>query len=550
MAMVDRGWAEAGDRVPLGERLARWTRGVSLLDGWRRLALAFAAGATTALAHAPFDWALVLFLAFPLLVLLLDGAEPTGRLSLTRLLTPALIGWAFGLGMYGAGLWWLGNALIVSGSGPVWLAPVATIALAAVLALFPAAATMLARLCWTEGPSRVLVLAVAWGLLEMARAHALTGFPWLAIGYAAMPVPALMQSVAILGMDAMNALTVLVAASPALLFDPRTRAWGLAVPLILLASHAGFGAWRLATVEVDQTGTRVRVVQPAIPQDEKWDADARVAILQTLLDLSRAPDGTEGLRGVSPTRADWIVWPETAFPFALSETPEARGVLADMLRPGQTLLAGGTRAEGVVGDRLWFNSLYAVSGDGSVIGTRDKVHLVPFGEYLPFPDILERFGLIPLVEGPDFTPATRRQTLVMPGGGVLLPLICYEAIFPRALSAVGEAPTAIVNVTNDAWFGATPGPRQHMRQARIRSVETGLPMVRAANDGVSAVIDPLGRVVDGLGHGERGAFEALLPGSIATPMPELRAVPWFWLLMALGAAMAVREAWIGRRLNR
>ena len=551
MTIADRDWsAIEGEREPLGERIGRAASRIALLDGWRRFALAMTMGAAVALAHAPFDWPLTLFIAFPALVLLLDGAEPVSRFSPLRFVAPAVIGWAFGFGMYGAGLWWLGNAIVISGSAPAWVAPLATIGLAAVLALFPACALIVARLVWTQGPTRVAVLAVCWALFEMARAHVATGFPWLAIGYAAMPVPVLMQSVAVVGMDAMNALAVLVAAAPVLLLEHRTRVWGAALPLVLLAAHAGFGAWRLSTTEVTNSGTRVRVVQPAIPQDEKWDGDARVAILGTLLDLSVAKTGGTTLRGSEADWADWIVWPETAFPFALSETPEARGVLADLLQPEQILLAGGTRAEGIGADQLWFNSLYAVGSDGAIVGTRDKVHLVPFGEYLPMPGVLERFGLTKLIEASvDFTPALRRETLTLPGGLAILPLICYEAIFPRELNAVGDRPSAIVNVTNDAWFGATPGPRQHMRQATVRAVESGLPLVRSANDGMSAIVDPLGRVVAGLDHGKRGAFEAELPAPIATFARDLRAVPWFWLLVCLATAMLAREAWIERRVR-
>ena len=548
MATADWDWnAGTGRCEPLSGRIARQARAVLLLGSWQRLLVALGAGATVALAHAPFDWPLTLFAAFPILVLLLDGAEPAGRFTPTRLVAPALIGWTFGFGMYGAGLWWMGNAVVVSGSAPAYVTPLASAGLAAVLALFPAGAATVARLAWPHGASRVAVLAVAWALFELLRAQVATGFPWLAIGYAAMPLPVLMQSVSVVGMDAMNALTVLIAASPVLLLERRTRTWGWAIPVVLLTLHGGFGAWRLATAEVTNTGTRVRVVQPAVPQDEKWDGDRRVAILETLIDLSVFGQPSDNLRGSASERADWIVWPETAFPFALSETPEARGVLADMLEPGQTLLAGGTRAEGLGEDRLWFNALYAIGSNGDILATRDKVHLVPFGEYLPLPDLLERLGLMRLVEAPaDFTPAVRRETLTLAGGATILPLICYEAIFAHATRAAGNAPTAIVNITNDAWFGATPGPHQHMRQARIRAVESGLPMVRAANNGVSAVVDPLGRIVAGLTHGERGAFETELPAPVATVLPGARELPWLWLLALLAAAMAMREAWIGR----
>ena len=546
MAMAMDGTARRPTLGP-ATRMARAARGLTLLDGWRRALVALASGGLIGLAHAPFDAFPVLFVAFPVLVLLLDGTMPReGAGPLGRILPPLVVGWCFGFGMHAAGLWWLGNALVVSGSAPAWMAPLASAGMAAVLALFPAVAAALARQLWTDGVTRVLVLGAAWGLMEWARAHVATGFPWNAIGYAAMPGTVAMQSVAAVGLDAINVLTVWAAAAPALLIDRRTRLWGMLVPLALVAGHVGFGLYRLDGATTLASGTRVRVVQPAVPQNEKWDGAAQVAIFEELVELSATPAG--GLRGAP---ADIVVWPETALPFVLNETPEALSVLGDALADGQTLLAGGVRAEGLGEDRLWFNSLYQVDAEGRIVASRDKVHLVPFGEYLPFPDLLDRLGLSRLVEAPaDFTAGARRFALPIAGGPVFLPLICYEAIFPHEADAAGETPTAILNVTNDAWFGATPGPHQHMRQSRVRAVETGLPMVRAANDGVSAVVDPYGRITAGLNHGVRGAFEASLPAPITKPYERLRSVPWLWLLLLVAFATLVAEALRERRAER
>ena len=544
-----------GTRTParsggIAAGLGRLSRRITLLDGWRRLLVAMLAGGTIGLAHAPFDWSLTLLIAFPILVLLLDGTVPPQGFGLfRRLFAPFAVGWSFGFGMYTGGFWWIGHAILVSGggggaSGLEWLAPLAGPGLAAVLALFTGAATALARQFWTNGITRVLVLGAAWGLFEYARAHVATGFPWNAIGYAAMPTPLLMQSVAALGLDAINVLTVWAAAALALLFDRRTRIVGVLLPVLLIGAHAGFGWWRLDGAVVEPSGTTVRVVQPAIPQDEKWNEQARLDVFRTLVDLSTAP-GTD-----TTNPPDVIVWPETAFPFVLPDTPEALAVLDDALGADQTLLAGGVRPEGVDGERLWFNALFAVDGEGRIADSRDKVHLVPFGEYLPFPDLFRRIGLERLVEAPgDFTPALRRETLLTPEGTVWLPLVCYEVIFPHGLEAAGETPTAILNITNDAWFGPTPGPWQHMRQARVRSVETGMPLVRSANDGVSAVIDPYGQLVAGLTHGVRGSFEAELPRPIATPFTAMRAMPLFWLLIAFAFAIVPIEAWWERRVR-
>ena len=534
---VERGRAGAGALSSAGRVL----RAVPLLHGWRRALLAAIAGASVSLAHAPFDFPLTLLIAFPVLVLLLDGIAAAERGVAGRVVAPLLLGWFFGFGMYWAELWWLGNALVTSQSGVEWAAPLAGMGLAALLALFPAVAVLAARQLWTAGSSRVLLLGAAWGLAELARSVVATGFPWGAIGYAAMPNALSMQVAALVGMDAVNVLVVWAAAAPALLLDARTRIWGAALPVAIVGAQLAFGTWRLAGAETEWTGTTVRIVQPAVPQDEKWDSAARLAIFQRLVDLSAA----EGAAG----RPDVVVWPETAVPFVLSETPEALEVIADALAPDQTLLAGGVRSEGLGDERIWFNSIFAIDGSGRIAATRDKVHLVPFGEYLPLPDLAKRLGLTRLVTSPaDFTAASRRETLALAAGPVILPLICYEAIFWNGLGSVGREPTVMVNVTNDAWFGATPGPYQHMRQARMRAVETGLPLVRAANDGLSAVVDPYGRVVRGLGRGVRGAVDATLPAPVTPPLPALRALPLVWLLIGFAFAMLTVEV-VTRRLG-
>ena len=540
LEMIDRRGAVAAGPAA---RTARLARSFALLESWRRALVATLAGAAVALAHAPFDLVPVLFVAFPILVLLLDGVVPREGSILSRVVPVFGVGWCFGFGMYWGGLWWLGNALVVSGAAPGALALLAPIPLAAFLALFPAFATVVARQLWTDGVGRVLVLGAAWGIAEWLRSFVLTGLPWNAIGYAAMPTPVAMQSIAAVGMDGLNVLVVWAAAAPALLVDRRTRLWGVLLPLLLIVGHIGFGTARLALAEVEGSGTTVRVVQPAVPQDEKWDAAAQLEIFESLVELSVTP--AEGLRGAP---ADLVVWPETAVPFVLNRTPEALAVLGDALEAGQSLLAGGVRIEGIDSERLLFNSLYVVGSEGQIVASRDKVHLVPFGEYLPFPDLLERIGLSRIVEAQDdFTAGPRRMTLPLAAGPVLLPLICYEAIFPTALRASGPAPTAIVNITNDGWFGPTPGPHQHMRQSRVRAVESGLPMIRAANDGISAVVDPYGRVLAGLGHGARGAFEAELPQPIAAPFPVARSLPTLWLLSVVAFAMVVVDGVRERR---
>lgn len=487
---------------------------IMLSWGWRRALLAFLAGALATLSQPPFDFFAVCFVSFPVLVWLVDGAVGKGEAGpLGRLMPAAATGWWFGFGYFVAGLWWIGNALLVDSVDFAWALPFAIIGLPAVLALFYALAAMIARLFWSDGLGRIFALAFGFGVAEWLRAVVLTGFPWNAIGYAAMPVPLLMQSDAVVGLYAMNALAVFVFAAPALLATRRHRRTGIALALILVAAHAGFGAWRLDTAKPLARGPEVRIVQPSIAQDLKWNPDIRAKIFDKLLALSSTPPAS------GKPKPSIIVWPETAVPYILSDTPGALARIGDMLAPGQVLLTGAVREEPAAGDgdAHYYNSIYSIGDTGEIIDAADKVHLVPFGEYLPFDGLLKLFGMQEVVETPGgFTAGTTRHSLKVSSRLYVLPLVCYEAIFPDELGFTGPKPFAIVNVTNDAWFGRTPGPYQHLRQAQVRAVEEGLPLIRAANNGLSAVVDPYGRIVDGLGLDAVGTIDVTVPKGIGS----------------------------------
>ncbi|MGB6116754.1 MAG: apolipoprotein N-acyltransferase [Mesorhizobium sp.] len=482
---------------------------VILLWGWRRALVAFLAGALAVLALPPFDFPAVCFISFPILVWLLDGAVAERGGGLIRRLAPAFfIGWWFGFGYFLGGLWWIGNALLVEGDSFAWALPLAMVGLPAFLALFYALACALARSMWSDGLGRIAALAFAFGVVEWLRSFAFTGFPWNAIGYAAMPTPLLMQSASLVGLIGMNALAVFVFASPALLASPRGRRTGLALAAILLLAHLGFGAYRLnQPPAADGQVLTVRVVQPAVDQTEKWDAAVRDRIFKTLLDLTTAPPD-EG-----KTPPSLVVWPETSVPFLFTDRPDALAALGDALGEGQMLLAGAIRSEGEGGpDPRYYNSVIAINDRGEIVGASDKVHLVPFGEYLPFEGLLSRLGVKKVVPLPQsFSSGAGPQLLSLPGGLKALPLICYEAIFPQEIAAHVGGSDIMVNVTNDAWYGDTPGPYQHFRQAQLRAVEFGRPLVRVANNGISAVIGPDGRVMDGFALDAVGHFDVSIP---------------------------------------
>lgn len=494
---------------------------IILLWGWRRALVAFAAGALAVLAQAPYDFVVVGFVSFPLLVWLLDGTTPApGRAGLGRLRPAFAVGWWFGFGYFLAGVWWIGGALLVEAESFAWALPLAVLGVPLVLAVFYGLAAALARLLWSDGIGRIFALAFGFGLAEWLRSFVLTGFPWNAVGYAAMPVPMLMQSVSLTGMAGMNALAVFVFAVPALLSGPRHRRFGLALAAVLCLLHVGYGFYRLAQPEpADTRRLLVRVVQPSVPMSEKWDTAEADRMFADLMRSSAEP------AAAGQAKPQLIVWPETSVPFLFTERPDALAAIGAMLTDDQMLFAGAVRAEGAAAQRSdrYYNALVAIDAGGEIVGAVDKVHLVPFGEYLPFADLFERFGLEQIVAGPmNFQAGSVRPPLPVPGGLSASAFICYEIIFPDEVAVDVTSTDIIVNVTNDAWFGDTPGPYQHFRQAQVRAVETGLPLVRAANTGISGAVDSHGRVLDAFAIGARGYFDVQLP---VPPRPAATAFP-------------------------
>ena len=494
---------------------------VVLSFGWRRWLIAFGAGTMSALAMAPIDAWPILFLTFSTLVWLIDGAA-TGRWN--GILNAAATGWWFGFGYFLAGLYWVGYAFLVDASTFGWLLPFAVIGLPAGLAIFMAFGVALARLLWTRGALRILALAVALTISEWLRGHVLTGFPWNALGYALTTSLVLAQSAAIIGIWGLTFIAVAVFASPATLIDDEAETrWPwlpLALAVVILAVMSGFGAFRLArtpTRFVD--GVHLRIMQPNLPQDAKFNYAAKQKVMERYIGLSERVSGPQS-RGVRD--ATHLIWPESAFPFFLAREPDALAQIAQLLRGGTVLITGAVRLAEPINpkDPAVYNSIYVIDQSGSIVSVYDKVHLVPFGEYLPFQRVLEAVGLQQLTKLPGgFSPGDRRRLISVPGAPPALPLVCYEIIFPGELMPHdAQRPGWMVNVTNDGWFGISSGPYQHFQQARVESIEVGLPLVRSANTGISAVVDPLGRVLDALPLGGEGLIDSALPRPIGPPI--------------------------------
>lgn len=483
---------------------------IMLLWGWRRGLAAVMAGAFAVLAQPPYDFFAAAFISFPVLVWLLDGAAGSPGAGFLGRLGPAFrTGWAFGFGYFLAGLWWIGNAVLVEADAFAWALPLAVVALPAGLAVYFGLAAAMARLCWKSELGRIAALAAAFGASEWLRGVLFTGFPWNPLGQMAMPTPILMQSSAVVGPDAMNALAVFVFSLPALFSESRHRRLGLAAGLALVAAHAGFGLYRLSIPIADAGTLALRIVQPSIPLTGAWTNAERDAVFARLIELTGRRDET------GTATPELVVWPETAVPFLFAEKPEALSTIGEALADGQSLLTGAVRAEGGVGggeDTRYYNALVAIDAAGAITDAADKVHLVPFGEYLPLPGLLRTIGIDELVATVGgYSPAPSRRLISGPRGLTLLPLICYEAIFPAEVAADAGQADILVNVTVDTWFGDTPGPWQHLRQAQLRAVETGRPLIRAANSGITALIDSRGRLLDALALDSVGTLDATLP---------------------------------------
>jgi apolipoprotein N-acyltransferase len=496
--------------------LAGFANRVVLSWGWKRRGIAFLAGALSALAMAPFELWPVLAITFPVFVWLLDGTGAGKR----GLIAAFGTGWWFGFGYFIAGLHWIGMALFVEADKFAWLLPFAVLGIPAGLAFFTGFGALLARTMWTTGPLRILAFAAGLGVAEYLRGTILTGFPWNSFGYALTSVPQFAQGASLVGLWGLTLFSLAIFASPATIADARDRTQHPWLPLLVSAFAlfllGAYGWHRLANNEIANVeGVRLRLMQPNISQNLKWQPEQRPAVMRRYLSLSdqaTAPD-RQGVKDITH-----LIWPESAFPFFLDREPPALAQIGELLPPGVSLITGAIRLDAPLPgrqDARVFNSVRVLRDDGSIIATYDKLYLVPFGEFLPFQSLLESIGLQQLtrVRG-GFTAGARRRALNIPGLPPAAALICYEAIYPGYVLPEGPRPRWILNLTNDAWFGITPGPYQHFAQARLRAIEEGLPLVRVANNGISAIVDPVGRIVHYLPLGSDGLIDGALPEAL------------------------------------
>ena len=507
---------------------------------WAVLALASGAGA--ALAHPPFG-ILPGLLGYPLLMILAERSF--------TIRGAFWMGWLAGFAYFFIGCWWVAEAFLVN-PAQAWMAPFAASLLPIGLGLFWGTATALYRRFAPAGVVRVLVFAGLFCLLEWLRGHVLTGFPWNPAGASWQAGSAGSQFASVAGVYGLSLVTVAAATAFGPLAGPgprKARAGAAVLGTLTLAALLVGGALRLSGARLELTDTVVRIVQADVDQESKWTPEAYRGIVDRYVNLTARPGA------VVP---DVVIWPEGALPASANQvfapgSPDAAAI-ARAVQPGQSLILGlgrGVADPGAPDGARYYNSLLALTDEGGdglrITAAYDKYRLVPFGEFLPAGDLLGSLGVRSLTHMPlDFSPGPRPAPIDIPGLPRVQPLICYESLYPGFTPGGAARPRWIVNISNDAWFGRTSGPLQHLNLASYRAIETGLPVVRSTPTGVSAMIDPWGRVVGDqrLEPGESGVIDARLPAPAAATVYGR----FGDLLFGLGLVLALAPMVAWRRL--
>ena len=466
--------------------------------GFVRYGTAFLTGLSVTFSLPPFEFLPVFYAALPVLIWSLSGQVRPWCLFAT--------GWWFGFGYFVSGLYWIGSAMLVDANENAWLFPLASLGLPAFLSLFFGLSVLPVRF-GNDHFSRALILTISLGSAEWIRGNFLTGFPWNLLGQAWASHDTLLQGVSLVGIYGMTFFALLSGFLLSVLAQERSRAAlaGVVVALMLPFSFASYGVIRLAQAPVVGAdwveGVGIRLVQGGIPQKEKWDRKYLVRNFKKYLFLSNRD------------RPDWInhvIWPETASPFPLDNNDAARAAASAIVPRGGALITGMIRRQVVPEKKIW-NSIIALDEEAKILAKYDKAHLVPFGEYIPGKKLL---SIKKITEGRlDYSAGSGPRTWHLKSLPPVSPLICYEVIFPGTVTSLDKRPTWILVLTNDAWYGHSSGPYQHLSIARIRAVEEGLTVVRAASTGISAVFDGYGREWSRIELNKTGVLDTRLPNS-------------------------------------
>ncbi len=475
---------------------------------WKVSSLSFFLGACCTLAFEPFSWFFMVFFSISGLLWLLDNYQGHS------LKHASSIGWWYGLGYFTTSLYWIAFALGVDLKQFAWLIPFTVLGLPAILSLFIAPVILLTRIFNPYGIGKALLFSMLWAGFEWLRGHLFTGLPWNLIAYTWVPYESISQSLSLFGVYGLSLITVFIAT----LFycalaakEVRERTSYCLLASTLFISLWGFGKWRLANIEEAVVpGIHLRLVQPNIPQKLKWDREYAEKNYEKILTITRTPSKKE---------ITHVLWPESAMPFLVEYDHEHRERLKSIIHPQGALLTGGIhlKKHSHFSMQVW-NSIFVINSNADIIDIYDKSHLVPFGEYIPLRTLVPSFIKKVTAGSIDFSFGIGPRTLKVPGLPAFSPLVCYEGIFPGAVKDKhGERPQWIYNATNDAWYGPTSGPYQHLVINRARAIEEGLPYMRVANTGISAVIDAYGRIKKSLPLNTSGVIDTELPLPTSSP---------------------------------
>ncbi len=475
---------------------------------WRVFTIAFLLGALGTLAFEPFSWFFMVFFSVGGLLWLLNNASTNSWKQAFA------IGWWFGLGHFTTGLYWISFALGVDLKQFGWLIPFIVLGLPAILSFFIAPVTFFAKTLQVKGLEQALFFSITWAFFEWLRGHLFTGLPWNLIGYTWVPYETISQSLSFLGIYGLSFITIFIATLLYCTVTAESLKKSLSYFLfatLLLGSLWGGGKWRLLHVKEESIpDVYLRIVQPNISQKLKWNREYADKNFEHILALTNSP---------ARKKITHILWPESAIPFFLEYDHERRQRLISIIPSQGYLMTGGIRLKkhSVSNVQIW-NSIFVITAKGEIEEIYDKSHLVPFGEYVPMRSFFPSFIKKITVGSIDFSSGFGPRTLKITGLPPFSPLVCYEGIFPGEVKGrEGERPEWIYNATNDAWYGPTSGPYQHLVINRARAIEEGLPYMRVANTGISAVIDAYGRIKASLPLDTEGVIDTELP--MPSPSP-------------------------------
>lgn len=505
--------------------LLRWWHKSVTCSGWRGALALYIAGFCVTLAQPPLYILPLAFLGMALLMARVWHASTVRH--------AAWCAWCFGFGYFSTGLYWLAYPLLVDAARFGWLIPFAIGGIGGGLALFYALAggVWAAMRTHMQPWQRFVWLVLCFGSTEWLRGHVLTGFPWNLFGYMWAVSDVTMQAASVLGAYGLTYLSWAVLVLPWFYgtqahtkASMRVMCSMVAITTVLLS----YGVWRVhgASDAVDSS-VKFRIVQGNIPQSLKWQPQMRLEAIRSYAALSMM----EGYESITH-----FVWPETAMTFPFKSGDYWAKELAGVLLPHQLLMTGVTRnAKDTQGNEHYYNSLQVMDANAQVLLAYDKIHLVPFGEYVPLRGVLP---VEKITQGAvDFSAGKFKHAYHAPNTPPFRPLICYESVFPELSD--GVYPAWLLNVTNDAWFGDSVAPHQLLVMSRMRAVEHGVPLIRAANTGISAVIDAYGRVKESLALNKEGKIDAYLPMSLSNSTIYEYIGRWLGVVIALGCVACV-----------